>query len=532
MIWKEGINLLPWDFVLPEKEKYLSKERQWYILAVKGEQFAIMNVYLAFESVGNRDWNDDLTSIMHKEIMQMQRDSYKIIVAGDLNAKIGNDFRNALKKNLPEVNYNGNLIRRLINTLGLKVANDKEEEGKLITRKCVDIDGKVWSQSTLDYFLTGRGVNVKSFKIMDDTETAISSDHHMIMMGLEGDEFIKRRSIKKPKPLYDLKKRNGNTEKLYSDTVDAKLSLLSIKEFMELPQKLKIEILEEAMLSGAKRAFPTTTRGKKHIRLGKTLMKKIRRKMSLWKKIRGQSATRDDIKEHTKLRREISREKLLEACKRRTKKATMLAQEDPTMEKFWGIYRARNDKDMGIQAMKGVDGKIATRPGDMGKIVYEAFKKRLDGSETPIQISSFDNDNDSLEKEMMGWVSNGELKTVISSFKNGRAGGPHFLRAELLKMLTKKSREYLRAWINEVFRKGKMDPCLNEGLVKLIYKRGSKLDPLSYRPITLSCILGKLVTRWVLSGNINNLDIRGITRNRVAIFAVRKGQPKTININK
>ena len=53
VIWKEGINLLPWDFVLPDRTQYLNKERQWYILAVKGEQFAIMNVYLAFESMGS-----------------------------------------------------------------------------------------------------------------------------------------------------------------------------------------------------------------------------------------------------------------------------------------------------------------------------------------------------------------------------------------------------------------------------------------------------------------------------------------------
>ena len=288
---------------------------------------------------------------------------------------------------------------------------------------------------------------------------------------------------------------NADSERLYRETVDAKLSILTYGEFAELPQKLKISILEEAMISGAKRAFPSTPRKKGKIFLGKKLMEKIRRKMSLWKRIRGGKATQDDLREHTKLRREISREKLMAACEGRKRRATILAQDDPTMEKFWGIYRARNDKDPGIQAMKDTNGKIVTHPGEMGKIVYNAFKDRLDGSETPVKMPEYTNDNDSLEEEMMGWVSNGELKSVISSFKNGRAGGPHFIKAELLKMLTSKSRNYLRIWVNEVFRKGKMDPCLNEGLVKLIYKRGSKLDPLSYRPITLSCILGKLITR-------------------------------------
>ena len=70
----------------------------------KGEKYAIMNVYLAFDTMTNRNWNTDLTSLMRLEMAQMQRDAFKIIIAGDLNAKIGNDFRQPLKKNLPAVN--------------------------------------------------------------------------------------------------------------------------------------------------------------------------------------------------------------------------------------------------------------------------------------------------------------------------------------------------------------------------------------------------------------------------------------------
>ena len=64
---------------------------------------------------------------------------------------------------------------------------------------------------------------------------------------------------------------------------------------------------------------------------------------------------------------------------------------------------------------------------------------------------------------MIGWVSNGEVKAVILSFKNGSASGPHFLRAELLKMMMKKSREYLMIWLNKVFRRGKWTHALIRG---------------------------------------------------------------------
>ena len=42
-----------------------------------------------------------------------------IIVAGDMNVKIGNTFNNALSKNLPLVNFNGKLMNTFIETMGM-----------------------------------------------------------------------------------------------------------------------------------------------------------------------------------------------------------------------------------------------------------------------------------------------------------------------------------------------------------------------------------------------------------------------------
>ena len=64
VIWKKDVNLVPWDFVVPKEKENVAKERQWYLLATRGTKYAIMNVYLAFETTTNRNWNDDLTSLM------------------------------------------------------------------------------------------------------------------------------------------------------------------------------------------------------------------------------------------------------------------------------------------------------------------------------------------------------------------------------------------------------------------------------------------------------------------------------------
>ena len=217
--------------------------------------------------------------------------------------------------------------------------------------------------------------------------------------------------------------------------------------------------------------------------------------MALWKNIRNGDKSPTTLKAYKQINKDLKLEKSKMKQSEKVRIATYLATEDPTKAKFWDIYRSRKDREVGIQALKDQDGTIRTGQREMCDIAYEAFKKRLDGSETRVSLDMGTYDNTTFEDRMMCPVSREELALIISSFKNGRAGGPHFLCADLLKMLSKANREYLRAWVNKCFTDGFMAKQLNEGVIKLIYKRGSKLDPLSYRPITLSCVLGRLVTR-------------------------------------
>ena len=90
-----------------------------------------------------------------------------------------------------------------------------------------------------------------------------------------------------------------------------------------------------------------------------------------------------------------------------------------------------------------------------------------------------------------------ELKTILSSFKNKKAIGPHNLKFELIKNLSQKGIAYLLIWVNRVLKDSQIDPCLNVGNVKLLLKSGDPTEPTNYRPITVSPILSKLITKLV-----------------------------------
>ena len=50
-------------------------------------------------------------------------------------------------------------------------------------------------------------------------------------------------------------------------------------------------------------------------------------------------------------------------------------------------------------------------------------------------------------------------------------------------------------WVNKVLEEARVDVCLNTGSVKLLFKKGDNCDPTNYRPITVSPIMSKLVTK-------------------------------------
>ena len=497
-IWKESINLIPWDLSMGKGNEHLETERQWYILTSKEEKYALLNTYLAFESMENRTWNEKLTTPISSEIQTMVHEGFEIIIAGDLNAKLGKNFPGALANNDRNVDYNGKLILNLMETHRLRVANDMEQEGTLITRRCIDAEGRIWSSTVLDYFITSQRVTVNNFSILKDMPALISSDHYMIGLAVEiCTETFKNRVIPRRK-LYDPRKLNGPRDAQYGRIAQQNLKRMSLKDFDKLSQKEQIEVIEESLLSAAKIAYPTTKPVKKRKQyISKTLEKLVKKKQILEKKVRLGSATKQEVKDFRKANGILKNTIIKAKHERSKKKAVMLATEDPTRAKFWDIYRTRKDTERGITALKSDEGLVETNPKQMCEVAYKAFQKRLGGSSKQTNLPDEIYDNELFGEEMLKTVAIDELDNAISSFKNGKAGGPHYLRPELLKLLPREARKYILAWVNNVFEMRSMDSSLNDGIVKLIFKRGSKLDPLSYRPITLTCVLGRLIARYL-----------------------------------
>ena len=134
----------------------------------------------------------------------------------------------------------------------------------------------------------------------------------------------------------------------------------------------------------------------------------------------------------------------------------------------------------------------------MKEVILEAFKHRLNGEYNPVNKGKKETySNNMFEEDIMFKATQKELASVISSFKNNKATGPRQLKFELIKNLSQRAQRYILIWVNTALKEAKVDPCLNTGVIKLLYKKDDPTDPLNYRPINVAPILSKVITKII-----------------------------------
>jgi hypothetical protein len=150
----------------------------------------------------------------------------------------------------------------------------------------------------------------------------------------------------------------------------------------------------------------------------------------------------------------------------------------------------------------------------MQEIIYNAFLTRLDGSTTPVKPKKFKRKfMDKYGKNLTKPIEAQEYAEILKEVKNNKAPGPHSIKGELIKNGGFTLNSYMRIWINKMLYQGRVPHKLKQGKVKLLYKKGGTLDALNYRPLTLSSVLLKILTRILNTRLMNLLETENLLSN-------------------
>ena len=235
--------------------------------------------------------------------------------------------------------------------------------------------------------------------------------------------------------------------------------------------------------------------------MSKKALRRIKKKHKLFKRFLNSNsgiAYRKYVSMRNKCKKEIKKAK-----KRHERKIGEESKNNPKL--FWKYVQEQNKTKQGISALKDENGNLKTTDKDKADILnnYFASVYTTDGTDIPnLEESSKSNG-----------ISISDLKTTPSEIEKGltnldpsKAQGPDNIPPKILKELSHEISLPLSHIFNKSLESGKIPDEWKTAVVTAIHKKGSKNEAGNYRPVSLTCILCKVlesIIRDAIVGHFN-----------------------------
>jgi hypothetical protein len=182
-----------------------------------------------------------------------------------------------------------------------------------------------------------------------------------------------------------------------------------------------------------------------------------------------------------------------------------LEEGDP--KKFYSYLRMRKTENVGIPVLHNNNG-YHTADKDKAEALSQQFSSvfNIDQADEELPMLTDlgypDIPNISFTRE--------GVEKLLSKLKPGKAAGPDELPSRVLKEVAKEISEPLTFIFQQSYDQGQLPKDWNRAIVTALYKKGSKMDPSNYRPVSLTCILCKTMEHIIFSSMAKHLEANNI----------------------
>ena len=469
-----GVMILVNKDILVEKVEYgggmaetLSAE-----IKIRGEE--IRKIIVAYIPPKTNSWEADVYRQMQSETIQsiddMLKGRNKVLLVGDFNNK--------------EINWGEMEVRR--NTSGWS-----EELLQLMMSNTMD----QWVKETTRY----RGEDEPSqldlvFTRKPEVEPAIDflcpvgkSDHVVIEINIHKEEIHKRNEDYK-KERRNYAKANFTGLKEFYKEIDWR-KLLEGKKVQE-----KYEVFLNKYKEGIERYVPKyKVKKNKNAWYNAKCAEARKKKEKAWRKMRKQwsETNREDYRtarnDYVKIRREEERnfeKDVVEKCKK-----------EPKL-----FYKYVNEKIKHRDDISKLrrDGEVYETAQEMAEIMNQSFKSVFT-KETDLAPPTDDKQLKGLENII---VERKEIKKLLEELNTRKSMGPDEVNGWILKECREEMEEPIWEIINSSLREGRVPKEWKRANIVPLYKGGNKMEPLNYRPVSLTSVVSKLCetivkNRWI-----------------------------------
>jgi len=332
--------------------------------------------------------------------------------------------------------------------------------------------------TTLDLLLTDNEDVIEDIKI----ESPLGkSDHALISLTMK----VNRTSPNvRQKVLYD----KGNYEMMreYLD-VNWKEEL---DDHKNTPNK-QWEILQAKINEAQNLFIPTKQIGnnqKQRRQLDRKTIKKIRRKERIWK-LYLQTNDGETYTEYQRLRNQVR--KLTRKAKKLQEK--LIAKNIRTNpKKFWAYAQSKSKSKVGVSDLYNdeTNSTLTNTDTDKAEVLSDFFASVFTKEDTE-DMPTMDIRTEEVMENIV--ISEDMVKTKLDKLKTCKSPGPDKLHPRILKELSGVLAQPLSIIFNATLNTGRLPEQWKYANITAIFKKGDKKDPGNYRPVSLTCIVCKVL---------------------------------------
>ena len=181
--------------------------------------------------------------------------------------------------------------------------------------------------------------------------------------------------------------------------------------------------------------------------------------------------------------------------------------------KFFYAYAKSHKKERSnISMMSSSSGELVAEPTSIANILQDQFCKVYSDPNSPlIQDPSFGSPTVTFElTDDMLHISTADIVSAIKEIKPGSSAGPDGIPAILLKNISSAIAEPLALIWNSSLSQGIVPTFYKESCVCPVHKKGDKIAPENYRPISLTSHIVKIIERILRNKIVEYLEINKI----------------------
>ena len=244
--------------------------------------------------------------------------------------------------------------------------------------------------------------------------------------------------------------------------------------------------------------------------MNQNIMRMLRRKRRLWRAYTGEGYYRQDYRDYLAYQ-EVQKElkKAIRKAKRKLEKdLAKKAKKNP--KKFFSYMRTKTANRVSVGPLLG-EGGLVSDSKEMAGILnaqYTGVFTREDTGDLP-EAEKLYTGNEPLTD--IRFVSK-EVETKLRNIKQTGAPGPDKVWSKVLHDMADILAEPLAAIYNKLMEEGGVPLIWKMANVCPVFKKGSKGDSANYRPVSLTCVVGKVMESLVRDKIMEHLDRNSLIR--------------------